>query len=100
MGPKRVATKHLPYPERFFERRLFDEIEQRGFDYKSFNEIGMGTLHDDVGSIEKNTNLRDWVPAWCFPFIFWAARRVGGTVSARLDWFAGRGVEPAESLKQ
>jgi endonuclease/exonuclease/phosphatase family metal-dependent hydrolase len=99
MGPKRVATKHLPYPERFFERRLFGEIEQHGFDYKSFNEIGAGTLHYDVGSIEKNTNLRDWVPAWCFPFIFWAARRVGGRVSGRLDWFAGRGVELAEGTR-
>jgi hypothetical protein len=32
------------------------------------------------------------VPEWCFPFIFWAANRVGGTVSGRLDWFAGKGI--------
>ncbi|MBK7706858.1 MAG: hypothetical protein IPJ30_14105 [Acidobacteria bacterium] len=32
---------------------------------------------------------------WCFPFIFWAARRVGGRVSGRLDWFTGRDIEPA-----
>ena len=44
---------------------------------------------------EKNTNLRDWVPEWCFPFIFWAAGRVGGRVSARLDWFTGKGIEIA-----
>jgi hypothetical protein len=35
------------------------------------------------------------VPEWCFPFIFWAANRVGGRVSGRLDWFAGRGIELA-----
>jgi len=46
-----------------------------------------------MDSIEKNTNLRDWVPAWCFPFIFWAAKQVGGKVSVRLDWFAGREIE-------
>jgi hypothetical protein len=40
-----------------------------------------------------NTNLSDWVPRWCFPFIFWAAKQVGGRVSARLDWFAARGIE-------
>ncbi len=95
MGPKNVALNHLPHPERFFERRLFGELENRGFDYKSLNEIGKGTLHYDVASIEKNTNLRDWVPEWCFPFIFWAAGRVGGKVSARLDWFAGKGIEIA-----
>ncbi len=95
MGPKNVAHNHLPHPERFFERRLFGELETRGFDFKPFNEIGVGTLHYDVGSIEKNTNLRDWVPEWCFPFIFWAAGRVGGKVSARLDWFAGKGFKLA-----
>ena len=95
MGPKNVALNHLPHPERYFERGLFASLEDRGFDFRSLNEIGQGTLHYHVESIEKNTNLGDWVPKWCFPFIFWAAGRVGGHVSARLDWFAGRGVELA-----
>jgi hypothetical protein len=95
MGPKNVAKNHLPHPERFFERPLFDMIEKRGFTFRPLNQIGVGTLHYHVESIEKNTNLRDWVPEWCFPFIFWAANRVGGSVSGRLDWFAGKGIEPA-----
>ena len=95
MGPKNVALNHLPHPERFFERRLFADIERRGYSFREFNNIGQGTLHYDVDSIEKNTNLRDWVPEWCFPFIFWAAGRVGGKVSARLDWFAGKGIDVA-----
>lgn len=96
MGPKNVATNHLPHPERFFERRLFKMLEGEGYSYEGLNELGVGTLHYDVGSIEKNTNLRDWVPEWCFPFIFWAANRVGGKVSGRLDWFAGKGITPVE----
>ncbi|MEP7213151.1 MAG: endonuclease/exonuclease/phosphatase family protein [Acidobacteriota bacterium] len=95
MGPKNVAKNHLPYPERYFERRLFNALEKRGYEYKPFNNVGQGTLHYHVESIEKNTNLRDWVPEWCFPFIFWAANRVGGHVSGRLDWFAGKGLIPA-----
>jgi endonuclease/exonuclease/phosphatase family metal-dependent hydrolase len=95
MGPKNVARNHLPHPQRFFERSLFDELEARGYEYEPFNNIGTGTLHYHVESIEKNTNLRDWVPEWCFPFIFWAANRVGGSVSGRLDWFAGKGIELA-----
>src|SRR5205085_6448168 len=79
--------------DRHFEKNLFGELERRGYEYKNLNETGVGTLHYDVGSIEKNTNLRDWVPEWCFPFIFWAARRVGGRVSGRLDWFAGKGIK-------
>src|ERR1035437_8061314 len=91
MGPKNVAINHLPYPERFFERRLFGDLESRGYENKNLNELGVGTLHYDVASIEKYTNLRDLLPEWCFPFIFWAAGRVGGRVSGRLDWFAARG---------
>lgn len=99
MGVKNVVYNHLPHPDRYFERRLFGELESRDFDYKSLNEIGVGTLHYDIESIEKNTNLRDWVPEWCFPFIFWAARRVGGKVSGRLDWFAGKGISIAEGTR-
>jgi endonuclease/exonuclease/phosphatase family metal-dependent hydrolase len=94
MGPKRVVKNHFPHPDRYFERGLFNELERRGYDYKNLNELGAGTLHYDVESIEKNTNLRDWVPEWCFPFIFWAAGRVGGRVSGRLDWFAGKDIAP------
>jgi endonuclease/exonuclease/phosphatase family metal-dependent hydrolase len=93
MGPNRVVKKHFPFPDDYFEKGLFAELVNRGYEYEKFNETGVGTLHYHVESIEKNTNLRDWVPAWCFPFIFWAARRVGGKVSGRLDWFAGKGIE-------
>jgi endonuclease/exonuclease/phosphatase family metal-dependent hydrolase len=90
MGVKNVVKNHYPHPDRYFEKKLFGELESRGFEYKTLNESGAGTIHYDVSSIEKNTNLRDWVPEWCFPFIFWAANRVGGRVSGRLDWFAGK----------
>jgi endonuclease/exonuclease/phosphatase family metal-dependent hydrolase len=99
MGVKNVVKNHYPHPDRYFEKGLFREIESRGYEYKSLNEVGAGTIHYDVSSIEKNTNLRDWVPEWCFPFIFWAANRVGGRVSGRLDWFAGRGLETEPGTK-
>lgn len=99
MGPKNVALNHLPHPERYFERPMFTDIEKRGYHFRDLNNIGEGSLHYDVGSIEKNTNLRDWVPEWCFPFIFWAAGRVGGIVHTRLDWFAARGLSIAPGTK-
>lgn len=95
MGVKNVAKNHLPHPERYFEKPLFDHLEGRGYEWRKFNNAGTGTLHYDISSIEKNTNLRDWVPEWCFPFIFWAAKRVGGKVSGRLDWFTGKGIDLA-----
>ena len=92
MGIKNVAVNHFPHPDRYFERGLFAELAAYGYEYKPLNELGVGTLHYHIESIEKNTNLRDWVPEWCFKFIFWAGRRVGGQVSVRLDWFAGKGI--------
>ncbi len=68
MGVRNVVENHFPYPDRYFERGLFAELENRGYRYRELNEEGVGTLHYDVKSIEKNTNLRDWVPAWCFPY--------------------------------
>jgi hypothetical protein len=101
MGVRNVVRNHYPHPDRYFEKRLFSELENRGYEYKTLNESGAGTIHYDVASIEKNTNLRDWVPEWCFPFIFWAANRVGGRVSGRLDWFAGKGIAvAADTLPQ
>jgi endonuclease/exonuclease/phosphatase family metal-dependent hydrolase len=94
MGVKNVTRNHYPFPDRYFERGLFQELERRGYDYKNLNERGAGTLHYDVQNAAYNMNLGDWVPRWCFPFIFWAARQVGGRVSARLDWFAGKRIEP------
>lgn len=99
MGPKNVALNHLPHPERYFEKPLFDSLERRGYHFRDLNNIGTGTLHYDVASIEKNTNLADWVPAWCFPFIFWAAGRVGGIVSTRLDWITAKGLRLADGTE-
>ncbi len=99
MGVKNVTKNHYPHPDRYFEKDLFREIEKRGFNYKNLNEIGTGTLHYDMENSAYNTNLGDWVPRWCFPFIFWAAKRVGGRVSARLDWFAGKDIEIAENTQ-
>ncbi|MCB1024267.1 MAG: endonuclease/exonuclease/phosphatase family protein [Acidobacteria bacterium] len=96
MGVKNVVKNHYPHPDRYFERGLFQEFIDHGFTYKSFNEDGVGTLHYDMENAAYNTNLGDWVPKWCFPFIFWAAKKVGGKFSLRLDWFFGRNIRIAE----
>ena len=99
MGAKNVAQNHYPFPEKYFEKELFELLETRGFEYKTLNEIGVGSLHYDVGSIEKNVNLGDWVPAWCFPFIRLAMSRVGNKISLKLDWLAGKNIKLAENTK-
>ncbi len=98
MGVNNVVKNHYPYPDRYFEKGLFSEFESRGFEYKKFNKEGAGTLHYDMENAAYNTNLGDWVPKWCFYFIFWASRKVGGKFSLRLDWFVGNNIELAEGF--
>lgn len=93
IGARHVVREHYPFPERRFERRLFRALERSGYEYKTLNEIGRGTLHYDVRDVAVNANMADWVPAWCFPFIRWALERTGGRCSLKLDWFAGRGIK-------
>jgi endonuclease/exonuclease/phosphatase family metal-dependent hydrolase len=95
MGVGYFIQNHYPHPDRWFERGLFRELERRGYDYRSLNELGVGTLHYDVKDIAVNANMADWVPQWCFHFLKWSLRNHGGRASLKLDWFAGRGISPA-----
>ena len=98
MGINNVLRNHYPYPDRWFERHLFRELERRGYQYKSLNQPGGCTLHYDVDNVAINTNMGDWVPRWCFWFINWALQRAGGKCSMKLDWFAGCGIRPISQL--
>jgi len=92
MGIRHVIRDHYPYPQRWFERRLFREVELRGYNYREFNNPGECTLHYNISSVATNLNMAEWVPKWCFWFIKWALQRVGGSCSMKLDWFAGKGI--------
>lgn len=99
MGAENVTENHYPHPERFFERELFQTLENYGFEYQQFNSLGEGTLHYDVNSLTTNQMLADLIPSWCFPWIYWALENVGDQFSLRLDWFAGRGIELAKNFE-
>ncbi|HEX8852687.1 MAG TPA: endonuclease/exonuclease/phosphatase family protein, partial [Pyrinomonadaceae bacterium] len=94
MGVRHVIRNHYVYPERWFERHMFRELEARGYSYRELNEPGAGTLHYDVEDLAANTNMADWVPAWCFWWIRWALKENNGRCSLKLDWFAGRDLAP------
>jgi hypothetical protein len=96
MGVRHVVAHHYPYPDRWFERRLFRQLEQRGYEYKNLNKAGECTLHYDVRDLAANLNMGEWVPQWCFWFINWALQYTGGNCSMKLDWFAGSGITPLQ----
>jgi endonuclease/exonuclease/phosphatase family metal-dependent hydrolase len=99
MGVRHVIANHYLYPERWFERHLFRELERRGYDYRTLNQMGAGTLHYHIDDLTVNTNLADWVPGWCFWFLRKALEVNEGRSSLKLDWFAGRDVRVAAGAK-
>ena len=92
MGVDHVIRNHYLHPYNRFERELFAELEERGFDYRGCNLLGEYTISYDVGDPKTRKNLGEWVPAYCFPFIRWALREHGGKCPLKIDWFATRGV--------
>ncbi|MCA1565571.1 MAG: endonuclease/exonuclease/phosphatase family protein [Acidobacteria bacterium] len=99
MGVGNVVRNHYPYPERWFERQLFRELERRGYAYRELNALGVCTLHYDVSDAAVNTNMGDWIPQWCFPFIEWALKKHEGRCSLKLDWFAGKEIKLAPDTR-
>ena len=95
MGVRHVVSNHYPFPERWFERRLFRELVNRGYTFKDMNQAGECTLHYNIRDMATNLNLAEWVPNWCFWFVNWALERTGGGCSMKLDWFAGKGLRPS-----
>lgn len=95
MGVDHVIRNHYLHPDRWFERELFELLEDRGFDYRTANVPGERTVTYSVDNPRTRRSLGDWVPGWCFAFIRWALRNHGGACPLKLDWFAARGARVA-----
>ncbi|MBX7148416.1 endonuclease/exonuclease/phosphatase family protein [bacterium] len=94
-GVRYIIEDHYPYPDRFYEKPLFDVFTGLGYDYKNFNALGVGTLHYTVDHIDKNKLIQEVVPGWCRRIMEETLRRNGGKVSLKLDWFAAKGLKIA-----
>ena len=94
MGVDHVIRNHYLYPERRFERELFELLRERGFEYDRSNVMGERTIRYDICDPRATGNLREWVPEWCFTFIRWSLRNHEGQCPFKLDWFETRGVRP------
>jgi endonuclease/exonuclease/phosphatase family metal-dependent hydrolase len=81
-------------PERVFERRIFDVLAAAELSVQGFTEPGRGTIYYDTNDPELIEKSRDYLPP---PVLRWLMRRLEpwhGTVPMRMDWFAGRRLDP------
>jgi len=92
------SIEHYLHPYRWFEKGLFQLLEQRGFDYCACNRLGERTMSYDVDCDKTRQNLGEWVPGWCFAFIRWALRNHEGRCPLKVDWFATRGIRTEDPV--
>ena len=82
-------------PERRYDTPLFAELARAGFVLDGFNDRTRGTMKYDLADPYAIEMTRQKVGR----FLTWLLQRRlrpwNGVVPARLDWFAGRGVTPA-----
>lgn len=95
MGIENTLKNHYPYPERYFEKPLFDLLKKYDFEFEGFNVEGECTLHYEFNDPFVRQSLEDWLPKWCFNYIDWALKSNQGVCSFKLDWFAGRRLHAA-----
>ncbi len=93
-----AITHHYPFPERYFEKKLFNTLEKVGFTLDGYNVEGGCTLHYDFNDPFFRLSLGDWLPQWCFNFIDWALKPHNGKCSFKLDWFLGRDLKPRQAF--
>lgn len=86
------AIQHYLTPELLYERRVFQVLRDAGYDFASYNQLGVGTVFYRVGDPESEGRVRDFLPQ---PFVDLLRRKLepyGGVVGLKLDWFAGKGL--------
>lgn len=98
MGTHNTVLNHYPYPDRYFEKRLFEMLRDNHFNTVDVNVEGGCTLHYDFNDPFVRKSLEDWLPQWCFPFVDWALKPRGGVCSFKLDWFAARDLKSRHNL--
>ncbi|MCA9710952.1 MAG: endonuclease/exonuclease/phosphatase family protein, partial [Myxococcales bacterium] len=91
------TVAHYMIADQHRERSVFEVLSRAGLRVDGFVDRDTGTFRYDLNDPECMDKTRRSVPR---PVYRWLMRRLepwGGTVPLRLDWFAGRDVEPLQA---
>ena len=80
------------WPERTYERPVFETLARHGFVTTGLNDMARGTYAYDVQSPFAVAKLNEKVGSLLTRLLQYMLRKWNGVVPARLDWFAGKGV--------
>lgn len=81
-------------PEESYEKPLFRVLEAHGMTTAGFNDRDVGTFVYDMSDPYTIEKLHVRVGRSLTWLLDWRLRPYGGVCPAKLDWFAGRGIDP------
>jgi len=93
-GPSRMISGHHAFPQKKFDRPLFEALKKLDLEYEDFNEKGVGTFDLVSDDMELGQMAKDQFPEWILRWINRLVTKSGGLFSLKLDWFAARGIQP------
>ncbi len=89
-----IVEEHHIYPERHFEKKLFHDFEKQGFDFKSFNELGVGSFHSKTAELLGPLRSNDFLQKLTGRLL----KSRDEKVPFKYDWFAAnKGVKPSQA---
>lgn len=87
------AIHHYLHPYELYERPVFGLLQQQGFDYRSFNEMAVGTTRYEVGTFASESTVREQMPGFAVKILRRKLRPWNGVAQLKVDWFCGRGLQ-------
>ncbi len=92
------AIHHYLHPYALYERPVFDLIEARGLDYRSFNDLTAGTTRYEVGTHESESTISEQLPGFAVKILRHKLRPWNGVADLKVDWFFGCGLQVRHGL--
>jgi endonuclease/exonuclease/phosphatase family metal-dependent hydrolase len=88
--PRKTIQEHHPYPDRLYDRRLFDMLKKHDFVIDDFNEAGAGTFDLVTNDVDMKQMVEEQYPRWLLQQVRRLIEKSGGRLSLKIDWFAGK----------
>jgi len=87
------ALYHYAYPQKLYERPVFDALDRLGLDYGAdFNEPGAGTSRYEVEDPHAQAKVLEYMPRFILQYLRRKLRPWNGVAPFKLDWFAASGL--------
>lgn len=84
-----ISEEHHPFPERYFDRTLFENLKKIGLHFEDLNQIGKPTVHRKFFELETPSGFsRNFVHKVINRLQRFAEKRYQD-FSLKTDWFAG-----------